>query len=270
VTDDVINNGPYSLYTAKGDSSFFYLFRMEGENCSESIFEVQNGASKAYGDINRCAYAVYRWVRGDNDNGGGWGLNVPTDGLVADWKARPDDAIRFHASIAFKGDLLSDGTTVGGLSELAGTNAGKEGYPPARYSMKAYVPLPDQTKLSWIYGIEQNIRLLRFADILLIDAEAKLNLGDKAGALISINKVRDRVKENPYTTADLTLQNIWNERRFELAFEDDRFFDLVRTGLAQTVLAPQGFSYPKNVFYPLPQAQIDLSGGVLVQNKNYQ
>lgn len=270
VTEDVINNGPYGLYTAKGDSSFFYMFRFEGENCNESIFEVQNGASKSYGDINRCAYAVYRWVRGDNDNGGGWGLNVPTDGLVADWKARTDDSIRFHASIAFKGDRLSDGTTVGGLDELAGTNAGKVGYPPARYSMKAYVPLPDQTKLSWIYGIEQNIRLLRFADILLIDAEAKLNLGDKAGAVISINKVRDRVKEKPYTTADVTLQNIWDERRFEFAFEDDRFFDLVRTGLAKTVLASQGFKYPKNVFYPLPQAQIDLSGGILLQNKNYQ
>jgi len=123
--------------------------------------------------------------------------------------------------------------------------------------------------LSWIYGIEQNIRLLRFSDILLIDAEAKFNLGDKDGARISINKVRNRVKETPYANSDLSLQNIWDERRFELAFEDDRFFDLVRTGLAKTVLVPQGFTYPKNVFYPLPQAQIDLSNGILVQNKNY-
>jgi hypothetical protein len=269
VTDDVINNGPYSLYTAKGDSSFFYMYRFEGENCDESIFEVQNGASKSYGDINRCAYAVYRWVRGDNDNGGGWGLDVPTDGLVADWQQRTDDTIRFHASIAFRGDRLSDGTTVGGLTELSGTNAGKPGYPPARYSMKAYVPKNDQTQLSWIYGIEQNIRLLRFSDILLIDAEARLNLGDKDGARISINKVRNRVKETPYANADLTFQKIWDERRFELAFENDRFFDLVRTGLAKTVLGSQGFVFPKHVFYPLPQAQIDLSNGILVQNKNY-
>mgnify|MGYP001164635224 CR=1 FL=1 len=270
VTEDVINNGPYSLYTAKGDSSYFYMYRLEGENCDESIFEVQNGASQSYGDINRCAYAVYRWVRGDNDNGGGWGLDVPTDGLVQDWQKRTDDAIRFHASIAFRGDRLSDGTYVGGLTELAGTNAGKDGYPVARYSMKAYVPLKDQTHLSWIYGIEQNIRLLRFAEILLIDAEAKFNLQDKDGARISINKVRDRVKETPYQTSDLTLQKIWDERRFELAFENDRFFDLVRTGQAKTVLGPNGFVYPKHVFYPLPQAQIDLSNGILVQNKNYQ
>lgn len=270
VAEDVINNGPYSLYTAKGDSSFFYLFRLENENCDESIFEAQNGASKNYGDINRCAYAVYRWVRGSNDNGDGWGLDVPTDGLVTDWQARKDDSIRFHASIAFRGDRLSDGTVVGGLTELSGTNAGKPGYPVARYSMKAYVPLDQQTKLSWIYGIEQNIRLLRFSDILLIDAEARLNLNDADGAIIPINKVRERVRETPYKSSEITLQKIWDERRFEFAFEDDRFFDLVRTGLAKTVLAPNGFVYPKNVFYPIPQAQIDLSNGILTQNKNYK
>jgi len=270
VTEDVIAHGPYSLYTAKGDSSFFYLFRLENENCDESIFEAQNGASKSYGDINRCAYAVYRWVRGSNDNGDGWGLDVPTDGLVTDWQARTDDTIRLHASIAFRGDKLSDGTTVGGLTELAGTNAGKAGYPLARYSMKVYVPLNGQTKLSWIYGIEQNIRLLRFSDILLIDAEAKLNLEDPDGAIISINKVRSRVKETPYKASELTLGKIWDERRFELAFENDRFFDMVRTGLAKTKLVSNGFVYPKHVFYPIPQAQIDLSNGILLQNKNYK
>jgi len=269
VTNDVISNGPYHLFTAKGDSSFFYLFRLQNENCDESIFEVQNGASKSFGAINRCAYAVYRWVRGDNANGSGWGFDVPTDGLIADWQKRTDDTIRMHASIAFRGDRLSDGTIVGGLTQLSGTHAGEAGYAPARYSMKAYVPLNQQTQLSWIYGIEQNIRLLRFSDILLIDAEARFNLGDKVGAAASINQVRERVGETPYLPSDLTLQKIWDERRFELAFENDRFFDLVRTGQAKTVLAGHGFQFPKNVFYPIPQAQIDLSNGVLTQNKYY-
>lgn len=269
VTDKVISEGPYSLYTGKGDSSFFYLFRFEGENCDESIFEVQNGASTDYGDINRCAYAVYQWVRGDNDNGSGWGFNVPTDDMVFDWQKRTDDTLRMKASIAFLGDKLSDGTTVGGLTTLAGTNAGQDGYPVARYSMKVYVPLEDQTNLSWIYGIEQNIRLLRFSDILLIDAEAEFNLGNVSNAVESINLVRNRVKETPYTVSDLTLQKIWDERRFELAFENDRFFDLVRSGQAESVLGGNGFVYPKNVFYPIPQEQIDLSIGALVQNDNY-
>jgi len=47
VTNDVINNGIYSLYTGHGDSSFFYLFRLENENCNESIFESQAGASSS-------------------------------------------------------------------------------------------------------------------------------------------------------------------------------------------------------------------------------
>ncbi|MDD4713473.1 MAG: RagB/SusD family nutrient uptake outer membrane protein, partial [Bacteroidales bacterium] len=63
---------------------------------------------------------------------------------------------------------------------------------------------------------------------------------------------------------------IWDERRFELAFENDRFFDMVRTGLAKTKLVSNGFVYPKHVFYPIPQAQIDLSNGILLQNKNYK
>ena len=104
---------------------------------------------------------------------------------------------------------------------------------------------------------------------MLIDAEAEFNLGNKQEAVNSINLVRARVKETPLTVADITLQKIWDERRFELAFENDYFFDLVRTGQAATVLAPNGFVHPRNDFYPIPQTQIDLSVGILKQNKYY-
>jgi len=66
----------------------------------------------------------------------------------------------------------------------------------------------------------------------------------------------------------VTLQNIWDERRAELALEEDRFFDLVRTGQATTVLSGLGFKSPKNNVYPIPSAQMQLNT-TLTQNPNY-
>lgn len=269
ITDDIISNGIYSLYTKDGEDSFFNLFRIQNENCDESILEAQCGASKVAGGINRSAYAVYQWVRGGSFSG--WGFNIPSDEMITSWEARTDDVVRYKASIAYRGETLPDGKVIDGSETLAGTNAGKPGYKPARYNYKVYMASDDETGLGgWMASIEQNPRLFRFADVLLIDAEAELNLGNTAAAVESINKVRDRAYAAPYTTATLTMQKVWDERRFELAFENDRFFDIVRTGQAATLLASRGFKYPKHCFYPIPQEQIDLSNGTLTQNKNYK
>lgn len=268
LTDDIIKNGIYSLYTKDGKDSYFNLFRIQNENCDESILEAQCGASRLAGGINRSAFAVYQWVRGGSF--GGWGFNVPSDEMIADWEARADDAVRYKATVAYRGDVLPDGRIIDGSETLAGTNAGKPGYKPARYNYKVYIDKNDETGLGgWMGYIEQNPRLFRYADILLIDAEAEFNLNNKDEAVTSINLVRARAYATPYDVNTLTIQKIWDERRFELAFENDSFFDLVRTGRAKTVLASKGFVYPKHCFYPLPQNQIDLSYGILTQNKNY-
>jgi len=78
--------------------------------------------------------------------------------------------------------------------------------------------------------------------------------------------VRERVKL-PVLNA-VTLQNIWDERRAELAMEEDRFFDLVRSGQAATVLSSLGFKSPKNNIFPIPSAQMQLNTN-LTQNPNY-
>ena len=61
---------------------------------------------------------------------------------------------------------------------------------------------------------------------------------------------------------------IKKERRIEFAMEDSRFYDLVRWGDAVAVLGGLGY-VDKNKYYPIPQSQIDKSGGVLIQNPNY-
>ncbi|HKI44285.1 MAG TPA: RagB/SusD family nutrient uptake outer membrane protein [Balneolales bacterium] len=266
VTNDVIQNGPYHLMTARGDSSFFYLFRLQYENCDESIFEVQNGSSTTVSAVNRSPYVLNTWIKAGRD--GGFGYSVPSDNLVAAWKKRYQDQhdLRYKYSVIFKGDTLVDGLVVDGASSLEGIT----GTP--RYNYKVYIPKNEQTNIKgggWIHMVEQNERLYRYSDLLLIDAEAKFRLGDKAGAAVSINKVRVRAGEPPLAPSDLTLQKIWDERRFELAFENDRYFDLIRTGQAKTVLGPRGWTFPKNVFYPIPQNQIDLSNGKLTQNPNW-
>ena len=70
-------------------------------------------------------------------------------------------------------------------------------------------------------------------------------------------------------TGDALLQAIYAERRVELSSEHHRFYDLVRTGRAATVLGSAGFKAGKNEVYPLPQTDIDLSNGVLKQNEGY-
>ena len=89
--------------------------------------------------------------------------------------------------------------------------------------------------------------------------------GDPARARDLLAAVRGRVGLG---AVEPTLENIYNERRLELATEGHRFFDLVRTGRAASVLGPLGFQANKHEVLPIPQQEIDVTNGVLKQN-NY-
>ena len=108
---------------------------------------------------------------------------------------------------------------------------------------------------------------MRYAEVLLMYAEASSMLGNADG-VNKLNLVRSRANL-PATT--LTQANVWKERRTELAMEEDRFLDLERQGRAGVVLRALGkpFVDGKHEVFPIPQAQIDLSGGRLIQNPNY-
>lgn len=273
VTTDVIDNGIYDLFTERGDSSFYYLYRLQYENCVESIFEVQNGISVDR-QVTGSAYAHVSWIKGTTENG--FGYSIPSDKLVAEWQERYDEQhdLRYLYSIVWDGERLVDyhdenGNLVQDIAKALPQIDGITG--KARFNKKVYIPRDERNsykKDGYISQAEQNQRLFRFADILLIDAEAKLRNGNESGALQSINRIRKRAGE-PELEA-LTLKQIWDERRFEFVFENDRYFDLVRTGEAKTVLAYKNWSYPKNVFYPIPQSQIDFSFGMLKQNPNWE
>lgn len=111
----------------------------------------------------------------------------------------------------------------------------------------------------------QNYVEIRLADTYLMEAEALVESGGnitRAGSLL--NAVRDRVGLEPVAA---TLENIYNERRLELSTEGHRWFDLVRTGRAETVLAGTGFIADKNEVLPIPLQE--LNNTKLVQNPGY-
>src|SRR5690606_25929215 len=106
-----------------------------------------------------------------------------------------------------------------------------------RYNYKAYHSTIAE---SWDGNKGQtakNLRILKYSDILLIRAEAGFHVGS-AEAVDRINELR--VRAGLDELGSVTLQQIWNERRWEMAMEHDRWFDLVRTGQAQSAMAADG------------------------------
>jgi hypothetical protein len=248
VSDDIINNGPFDLHP-----DFYQLFRPEQEFNEESLFEIVATYVPGEPDLSNSQFSEVQAVRGQF----GWGWFAPTDELAAAFDAA-GDTIRKKVTIIYRGDVTEDGDTIGGITVMEGIDS------IPRYNGKAYVPsrIPHG---SYPNGCDQNVRILRFADILLINAEAAYHTGGDVAT--PLNRVRSRANLAPVSNP--TLEDIWEERRLELAGEQDRYWDLLRTGRAATVLAKYGFQTGKHEWYPIPQSEVDLSGGLLEQNPGW-
>lgn len=247
LTQQVMDMG-YSLTPDYHD-----IFTIAGENNAESIFEIQAETFPGNCAASNSQWAEVQGVR----NQFGWGFVEPTLDLA---NAYEEGDVRLDATILFPGETTPEGDVI---TETA---------PNPRYNQKAYVP-SYVTQICG-YGRDQNIRILRYAEVLLMHAEAANELGQAQEALDALNQVRNRAGLADVTTTDQQELRmiIWHERRVEMALEDgDRFFDLVRQGRAAEVLQALGkhFVEGKNEVYPIPQRQIDLSGGVLEQNPGY-
>lgn len=128
------------------------------------------------------------------------------------------------------------------------------------------VPRKFYDEFSAANDVGNDFPVLRFADVLLLYAEALNEAGYQADgeAFRVLNLVRSRAGVTPYTAALLPTKETFrtaviNERRLELALENDRWFDLVRTGTAVSALKITGITVPANrVIYPIPQSEIDL------------
>jgi len=231
--------------------SFYDMFRIRGENGPESIFEVQCTTLPGNCDASNSQWAECQMARPQF----GWGFFTPTTDLENAFELGDK---RKLGTILYRGATTPDG-------DVIDANVSNP-----RYNMKAYVP--NSVTKTCGYGRDQNIRVLRLGEVLLLNAEAANELGQTAKALTDVNLVRARAGLSPLSglSQDATRQAIWKERRVELALEyGDRFFDLVRQGRAATVLSSKGFKAGKNELMPIPLTQITLSGGVLTQNPGY-
>jgi hypothetical protein len=129
---------------------------------------------------------------------------------------------------------------------------------------------------------------IRWADVLLWKSEALLETGNYSGAIVLINSIRTRARNSVTASGtatpagtlpdrDVTVTNktqiknwLVQERRVELGFESQRFNDLKRWGLAKDFLKSIGVNFQdRNYVYPIPQGEVDKSGGTITQNPGY-
>ena len=199
------------------------LFSKLGEYGSESVFEI-GAASFMTSDG---AYQGWQVVGVRSDPNWGWGFVAPSLNLVQSYEPgdnRKENDIIYGRTTAFSGmeqtPSVIDGTTIVG-SYIADDPASASNGFPNRFTRKGYQPRP-VTGGNENYG--GNIRLMRWAEVLLIGAEAAVQCGD-AKASVWYNAVRARAGLGE---KEATLENIWEEKRIELSMERDRYFDLVR------------------------------------------
>jgi starch-binding outer membrane protein, SusD/RagB family len=252
LTDEVIASGAYQLM-----DDFWGMFRVANENSIESVLEIQAPYDPGDWNLTNTQHAEPQGPRGDY----GWGFNAPTDDLASAFDAA-GDTIRKNATIIYFGNTAPNGDLIVGigLNEMEGVNV-------PRYNGKVYSTLQEREELGWWSSWGQNIRVLRYAEVLLINAEAKVRKGDTAGAADPLNQVRQRAGLQPISNP--SIEDVLNERRLELAMEGDRFFDMVRTGIAATKLSANGFVPGKNEVFPIPQNIIDMTDGTISQNPGY-
>jgi starch-binding outer membrane protein, SusD/RagB family len=268
VLQSVIQSGAFSLV-----SNFGSIFLASGENGPESVFEIQYSNASPYYQWSNVLqgqgnYAVQQCgIRGLNGTGNmpyapGWSTNLPTKDLAAAYSP---------------GDQRKDVTVLDIEAYKAANPSYNITYQVAPYKNtglynQKYLPRKGETSGQPELNYTNNFRIIRYADVLLMAAEA-LNKSANPNDLAAqgyLNLVRRRAfGDNLHdisATGNALYTAILNERRLELAMEGDRFFDLVRTGRAAAVLGP-GFKTGKNELFPIPQQEITVSG--LTQNPGY-
>jgi starch-binding outer membrane protein, SusD/RagB family len=279
--NEVIASGQYQLL-----SNFVDIWKDglngAGKNGKESIFEMQ--ASIGANGTNN--YGV-QWGTCQNVRQGGasldwnlgWGWNTPTDNLVTAWSNTDP---RKAATVLFSGQ--SDGGPATG-----GYGATLPPYGPGtaldqKYWNKKVYSDPQMRQFTGQIGASGgadwiNHRILRYADVILMLAEAANEMNDGVTAAANLEKIRNRASGNlgptrtvlpviPFTTQAAMRTAIKNERRWEFAMEGYRFLDLVRWGDAISALGSLGYTN-RCRYYPLPQQAINLSNNVLVQNPEW-
>ena len=264
--DSIINSGEYAL-----ESNYANNFTLAGENGMESVFEIQymEEPTSDYGQGNGFTRGTFNIImQRTRVNNQGWGFDHPTTDLINEYET---------------GDPREAATI---YDPDADTYLGN-GYHNRKYALEGYtLQHPTRGPL--------NFKVIRYADVLLMYAEAACELNDLSDAENALEQVRERARAGnntllpafpygSYSENQTDLRKaIRHERRIELAMEGQRFFDLVRWGVAAKVMnayrdqesdAVKAYMMPfeegKHELFPIPEVEINLSNDLLTQNPGY-
>lgn len=272
-----ITNMSYGLLSSYAD-----VFKVANKNSSESIFEVQYRE----GDAGQQSDYIWRFIpktvnseailgiRASNTgfNSGGW--NVPTQVMVDSYEGGD---LRLGASVAVaEGTLNGNNFTIEAVKDIVGytPTPGKTYY----YFLKKYLNPPYTRE----WNTNDNWPVFRYPGALLLLAEALVEQGKNSQALPYLNQVRTRAGLPDLLSA--TAENVADEMRHELAFENRRWTDLIRTGRAVEVMNAHGV-YLKGLYgfilptafnvttdkliYPIPQREMQVNKNLEPQNPGY-
>lgn len=288
--NEVINSNLYDL-----ENDFFDVWNIDNPNGVESVFQIQFTNDLTFGQYGN----YFPVIMGSRDyNGWSWGL--PTSDLEQAYNDEGDEKRRKYTIIHHGQDIDWD------PSEKARSfSITPEKHKSGRICAKFYIPFDKKTAPDGKPTAQLNYYFMRFADVLLMHSEASMELGDTDNALKSLKRVRDRVglQTDMSLSGEGLRKAIYNERRLELAGEGIRLFDLRRwknpndhsKSMLSFILGPEGTFVKRNMneatadpyewdnkkepqnkgyffkegvhnLFPIPQTEIDLSGGLIEQN----
>ena len=280
----------YDLLDDFGD-----VWSISHNNSVESLFEVQTNSDIAYNLGLRMPV-----VCGSRDDGG-WAWGLPTSNLETAFKTAGDD-------IRLKWTIIKDkATSVPGDTHWSSTvpySVSTDSHKSGRVTRKVYIPYAQRPEPYDASHNPLNYRILRYADVLLMYAEVENVLKDDGQARWALNKVRERVDLDPVESSGTELRDaIRQERRLELALENQRLFDIRRwkndsgKSVMSDIMGPNGsfviyntkestdtyelgnqkessskgrnFKEERDLVYPIPTTEISQSNGSIVQNPGY-
>ena len=268
-------------------ADYAQVFLPTNKNNRESLFEVQylggtetgttpNAMSIHFLPMSTNARLLTGQAINSSGNVGGW--NIPSNDLISDYEAndkRLDASIGIIEGVRNGSNFLAYETIKSARNYVA--PAGKTGVPYIKKYINSTYPAPS--------GSSNNFPIYRFAGALLLLAEALNEQGRTGDAVVPLNQVRARAGlAATSATSQAALRTvILHEQRVELAFENQRWTTLLRTGRAidvinafgtrirqeQLFLTPDAYLIDQHrLLFPVPQADLDLNPG-LGQNPGY-
>lgn len=262
---EIISSGQYALMTDFGD-----LWAKEtSDNNMEAIFQIQYVGCGPLGTGNANQAFFAPWGQGITKNTDGWGSQIPTAPNIDNPGTTIKDALK-------DADLRRYHTYMKPGDEYPMINASEGGYTypsagasRAQINIKKYV-IGGGNDVCFM-STPQNYNAIRYADVLLTLAEAacKRNGGISVSSdvLDGVNAIRTRAGLDPVTS--ILTEEVFEERRREFAFENQRWFDLLRTGKIKEIMSLHGKQMQDfHVLFPIPQSEIDINPK-LIQNEGY-